>query len=273
MVDAPTDDVEVPEILTRAGGATIAYRRRAGRTPGVVFLPGFMSDMSGDKAIALDTLCAERGHACLRFDYRGHGQSGGNFADGTVGLWASDAVAALDDLTEGPQILVGSSMGGWIMLLAALARPERVAALVGIAAAPDFTEDLLAAEMTDADRAAIAADGHVMVPSDYGDDYMITGALLDDGRDHLVLRGRIPLDLPVRLLHGLRDDSVPWETALRIAERLRGDDVEVILVKNGDHRLSTPPDLERLRAIVGRLFDQSAPISAASAASPSRKVG
>lgn len=255
MGETPATDAEAPGILARGDGATIAYHRRGGRTPGVVFLPGFMSNMTGDKAMALDALCAGRGQAFLRFDYRGHGQSTGDFADGTIGLWASDAIAALDELTEGPQILVGSSMGGWMMLLAGLARPERIAALVGIAAAPDFTSDLLLPHVTPAQEKELAEKGYVMVPTQYGDDYMITRALLEDGVTHNVLRDEIPLDVPVRLLHGLKDDSVPWQTALRIQERLRSTDVEVTLIKNGDHRLSTPPDLDRLRNVVGRLLD------------------
>ena len=240
-----------PKILTLETGASIAYHRTPGAGPGVVFLSGFMSDMTGDKALWLEEFCGNRGQTFLRFDYQGHGASSGDFADGHVGVWASDTIAAIGQLTEGPQILIGSSMGGWIMLLAALAMPERVAGLIGIAAAPDFTEDLLLAELSAAQLAEIDAQGHTRIASDYDDDYVITKALLEEGRKNLVLRAEIALDCPVRLIHGLNDTSVPWETALRIQEKLRSTDVEVYLVKNGDHRLSKPENLDRL----GRTLD------------------
>jgi pimeloyl-ACP methyl ester carboxylesterase len=251
----PVSNADVPKILTLETGASIAYRQTPGAGPGVVFLCGFMSDMTGSKAFWLEEYCAQRGQGFLRFDYQGHGASSGNFADGHVGVWASDAIAAIDKLTEGPQILIGSSMGGWIMLLAALAMPGRVAGLIGIAAAPDFTEDLLPAELSATQMAEIAAQGQTRIASDYDDDYVITKALLEEGRKHLVLRGEIALDCPVRLIHGLEDKSVPWETALRIQDRLRSWDVEVILVKNGDHRLSEAEDLDRLGRALAALSD------------------
>src|SRR5579862_7438236 len=169
-----------PEMLARDGSETVAYRRRSGRSPGVVFLGGFMSDMTGTKAAALDRFCAERGQSFLRFDYFGHGASSGAFADATVGRWKDDALAVLDELTEGPQVLVGSSLGGWIMLLAALARPARVHALVGIAAAPDATEDLMWAELSEAQRATMLRDGFLRLPSDYSPEgYIYTRALIE----------------------------------------------------------------------------------------------
>jgi len=245
--------------LTRSSGASIAYHALAASStntqPGIVFMTGFMSDMTGDKALALENLARERGQAFLRFDYQGHGDSSGKFADGTIGLWAEDALAVFDALTEGPQILVGSSMGGWMMLLTALARPERVAGLVGIAAAPDFTEDLLAKELTKDQMAEMEEKGFVIVPSGYEDDYTFTKALFDDGRTHLVLRDEIPLECPVRLIHGLEDQSVPWQTTLTIQEKLRSEDVEINLIKCGDHRLSEAEDLERLTRIVAALVD------------------
>ena len=246
----------IPKILTLETGASIAYHQRAGAGPGVVFLAGFMSDMTGGKALWLEEFCALRGQAFLRFDYQGHGASSGDFADGHVGVWAADAIAAIEKLTQGPQILIGSSMGGWIMLLVALAMPERVAGLIGIAAAPDFTEDLLCTELSAAQMAEIDTHGLTRIASDYDDDYVITKALLKEGRKHLVLRGDIALDCPVRLIHGLDDASVPWETALKIQERLRSTDVEVSLIKNGDHRLSEPHDLDRLGRTLGALLDQ-----------------
>jgi pimeloyl-ACP methyl ester carboxylesterase len=211
--------------------------------------------MTGTKALFLEEYCRRRGQAYLRFDYFGHGGSSGDVAAGTIGRWRDDAVAVIDSLTEGPQILVGSSMGGWIMLLAALARPERVAALVGIAAASDFTEELLWPRLNPEQRRAIEEQGAVALPSDYDPaGYLYTRALIEDGRRHLLLRGPIPLDVPVRLLHGLADASVPWQLSLRLAERLTSRDVAVTLVKGGDHRLSSEPDLARLAQTLDALL-------------------
>ena len=242
--------------LDRGDGVVLAWQALAGQTPTVVFLPGYRSDMGGDKATALATFCAERGHAMLRFDYSGHGASGGRFEDGTIGVWTADALAAIDRLTQGKLVLVGSSMGGWIALLAALARPERVAALVGIAAAPDFTEALMWQALNFEQRAQVMQQGVVYVPSQYGDPTPITRALIEDGRDHLLLSAPIALHCPVRLLHGQADPDVPWEMALRIAEQVDSNDVEVTLVKDGDHRLSRPRDLALLRRTLGALLAQ-----------------
>ena len=238
------------QILTRENGTSIAYNKLEGNPPGLIFMGGFMSDMNGSKALALEQHCQERGLAFLRFDYMGHGNSSGNFADGTIGLWAQNALTALDELTEGPQIIIGSSMGGWMMILTAVSRPERVAGLVGIAAAPDFTEDLLPKQLTEIQLSKIQENGFVVIPSEYEIPYTITKKLLDDGTQHLVLRNEIPLDCPVRLLHGLKDTSVPWETALKIQNMVRSKDVEVTLIKNGDHRLSREEDLEKLKKTV-----------------------
>jgi pimeloyl-ACP methyl ester carboxylesterase len=246
-----------PRILTREDGATIAYHRIDGRAPGVVFLTGFKSDMTGGKALALEEFCRKRGQAFVRFDYFVHGASSGAIENGTIGRWADDAVAVIDSLTEGSQVLVGSSMGGWIMLLAALARPERVAGLVGTAAAPDFTEDLISNGLPPKQRADLARWGFIETDNPYDDrPYRITKALLDEGRNHLLLKAEIPLDCPVRLIHGTADVDVPWRTSERLAEKLRSQDVETLFVKNGDHRLSEPCDLERLVRVVGRLLDQ-----------------
>ena len=238
------------QILTRENGTSIAYNKLEGNSPGLIFMSGFMSDMNGSKALALEQHCQERGLAFLRFDYMGHGNSSGNFADGTIGLWAENALTAFDELTEGPQIIIGSSMGGWMMILTAVSRPERVAGLVGIAAAPDFTEDLLPKQLTEIQLSKIQEDGFVVIPSEYEIPYTITKKLLDDGTQHLVLRNEIPLDCPVRLLHGLKDTSVPWKTALKIQNMVRSKDVEVTLIKNGDHRLSREEDLEKLKKTV-----------------------
>jgi pimeloyl-ACP methyl ester carboxylesterase len=242
--------------LDRGNGTDLAWVRVEGSEPTVVFLPGFGSDMTGDKATMLAAFCAERGHAMLRFDYSGHGASSGKFVDGTIGAWAADAVAAIDALTTGRLILVGSSMGGWIALLAALARPDRIAGLVGIAAAPDFTQRLMWDAMAPPERAKLQRDGVMYVPSQYGDPTPITYALVEDGANHLVLTGRIPIRCPVRLLHGQADPDVPWELALEIVRQVETPDARVTLVKDGDHRLSRSADLELLRQTVATLIAQ-----------------
>ncbi len=240
-----------PPLLEREGRDTIAYRAMAGSAPGVMFCGGFMSDMTGTKATALEAHCRRTGRAFVRFDYSGHGASGGAFRDGSIGAWRDDALAVLDRVASGPQILVGSSMGGWIVLLLALARPERVAGLVGVAAAPDFTEDLIWSTLDDEGRRTLAETGEIVMPCDYGDDpYPITMGLIEEGRDHLLLGEPIGLRCPIHLLQGMRDEDVPWRTALRIAEQVESDSVVVELIKDGDHRLSRDEDLARLTAAV-----------------------
>jgi pimeloyl-ACP methyl ester carboxylesterase len=230
--------------IDRGDGIRLAWRRLPGRGIGVVFLGGFNSDMTGSKAEFLAGWCEARGAPFLRFDYSGHGASEGRFEDGTIGRWAADAACVVDALAPGPQVLVGSSMGGWIALL--LARQRAPRALVGIAPAPDFTEDLMWAQFTPDIRAAIDRDGVWHRPSDYGAPYPITRALVEDGRDNLLLRGPIVLDVPVRILQGQQDPDVPWRHALRIADAITGADVRVALVKDGDHRLSRAQDLALL---------------------------
>ncbi len=242
-----------PSWINREDGHRIAYHASEGRSalPGVMFLAGYRSDMYGGKAEYLAEMCRQTDRNFVRFDYFGHGLSDGAFEDGTIGRWADDAVAVLDRVAKGPQILVGSSMGGWIMLHVALRRPERVAALVGIAAAPDFTEDLMWAVATEEQRADFRDKGFVTVPSQYSDEpTVITARLIEDGRERLLLRDEIAIDCPVRLLHGQLDPDVPWQTALKLADKLAGDDVVVSLVKDAEHRLARPEDLARLRAAV-----------------------
>lgn len=239
-----------PQILTRENGSSIAYYKLEGKSPGVIFMGGFMSDMYGSKAIALEEFCRKRGLAYIRFDYFGHGCSSGKFINGTISIWLEDALAVFDNLTDGPQIIVGSSMGGWIMMLTAISRPKRIVGLVGIAAAPDFTEDLLPNQLTKNQFAEIQEAGFIIIPSEYENPYTITKQLLEDGKQHLLLRKEIPIDCPVRLLHGLQDASVPWETALKIQKLLHSHDVEVTFIKNGDHRLSKDEDLERLKHLL-----------------------
>jgi len=208
--------------------------------------------MSGSKATTLDAWAHRRGQAFVRFDYQGHGASSGRFEDGTIGSWADDALAVLDLLTEGPQILVGSSMGGWIALLVALARPERVAGLVTVAAAPDFTEDLIWPALPEAARAELVRTGQLTLASGGPP---ITRALIEDGRQRLLLRAPIPLRVPARLLHGQQDAEVPWSTSVRLAQQLDSADVQLTLIKDGDHRLSRPQDLALLVATLERLID------------------
>jgi pimeloyl-ACP methyl ester carboxylesterase len=239
--------------LAQSDGSTLAWRRVAGRGPAVVWLGGFRSDMSGTKAQALADWAVSRGQAYIRFDYFGHGESSGAFESGTISRWRSDALAVIEALTEGPVILVGSSMGGWLSCLLAMARPERVAALVLIAPAPDFTEKLMAPEMTVEDRRAMAETGVWLRPSDYGDPYPITRDLLEDGLRWSILPGPVPIDCPVRILQGGADPDVPWRHALALAEAISGDDVIFTLIKDGDHRLSRPPDIERLLATLEAL--------------------
>lgn len=249
-----------PEILSRDDGATIAYRRLDGKSPGVMFLGGFKSDMQGTKAIELERYCRAAGRAFVRFDYRGHGESSGDFADGTIGAWASDAVAVLEACTDGAQILVGSSMGGWMMLLCALARPQKVAALVGVAAAPDFTEELMWERFDEDVRAALRRDGVYLQPSDYGEaPYTITLRLIEEGRHHLLLRKPIPVHCPVRLLHGMRDDAVPWMWSSRLADRLLSENVRITLSRDGDHRLSRDQDIARLKLTLDELLEDIDP--------------
>lgn len=245
-------------ILSRPDGATMSYRALAGKTPTLVFLHGYHSDMTGGKALALESLCRERGQAFLRFDAFGHGESSGEVLFGTIGRWAADAVAVLDQLTEGPLVLVGSSLGGWIALLAALERRRRVAGLVGIAAAPDFTEDLMWADFSFDQRRELMERGQISPDNCYEPDqpWRIHRSLIEDGRNHLLLRDVVNLDCPVRLIHGQQDADVPWQTALRLADCLSSADVEVTLVKDGEHRLSRDADLARLCRVVAGLLDQ-----------------
>jgi pimeloyl-ACP methyl ester carboxylesterase len=219
-----------------------------------MFLCGFRSDMTGAKASFLDSHCAARGLGFLRFDYSGHGQSSGDFAQGTIGRWTEEAVAVIDRAADGPLVLVGSSMGGWIMLLAALARPARVAGLIGIAPAPDFTERLIWDPLPAAQREEVMTRGRLETPSRYADTpTILTRDLIEEGRRHLLLSGPIGPRRPVRLLHGMADPDVPHALSLELADRLVSEDVRVTLIKDGDHRLSRPQDLALLAQAVDEL--------------------
>ncbi|MEW6489977.1 MAG: alpha/beta hydrolase [Thermodesulfobacteriota bacterium] len=246
--------------LDRPDGTRLAYRVTCGQGPTVVFLGGFTSDMSGTKAVALEAHCRSRGRAYVRFDYFGHGLSAGRFADATIGRWIDDVLAVLDEVVEGPAVLVGSSLGGWLMVRAALARPERVAGLVGVAAAPDFTSELIELSLSEGARSRLREEGVLLLPNPYGQEPTpVSAAFLEEARRHRVLGSPIPLRCPVRLLHGLADREVPWSLALRLVKALEGSDATLTLVKGGDHRLSAPEDLTRLRAAVDEVCGAGTP--------------
>lgn len=226
------------ERLRTAQRREIAYHLTNGAGPAVVFLGGFKSDMTGTKAVFLEDWAKEAGRGFLRFDYSGHGDSSGDFEAGCIGEWFEDACAALE-LVNGPVVLVGSSMGGWIALQIAKAMPEKIAGLVGIAAAPDFTEDGFWAGFDDAQKAELEAHGRIALPSDYGDPYIITKRLIEEGRDRLVLRSALPLPFPVRLLQGTADTSVTTQIALRLLDHGQSPDMRLTLVKDADHSFSS----------------------------------
>jgi alpha-beta hydrolase superfamily lysophospholipase len=230
-------------------GAALAWRRVEGPGPAVVWLGGFRSEMTGTKAEALTDWARASGRAFLRFDYFAHGQSEGRFEDGTITRWRGDALAIIDTLTEGPLVLVGSSMGGWLACLAAMARPARVKALVLIAPAADFTDKLLEPSLPEQARAALGRDGVWTRPSLYDDDgYPVTRALLEDGARWSILPGPVAVTAPVRILQGGADPDVPWTHALELARAFKTEDVVFSLIRDGDHRLSRPQDLRRLIA-------------------------
>lgn len=238
-----------PEFFDAPTGRRIGYVRSTGKGPGVVFLGGFASDMTGTKAIHLEAWARARGRTFLRFDYSGHGASSGDFADGCIGEWLADARAVLDGLTDGPQILVGSSMGGWIALLLARAVPDRVAGLVTIAAAPDFTDDLWQG-LDNAGRARLQAEGAIALPSEYGAPLPVTRRMIDDGRAQRVFDAPLPLPFPVRFLQGTADVEVPIATALRLLEHAAGDDMRLTLVRGADHRFSSPACLALIETAI-----------------------
>ena len=240
-----------PSMLDTPQGRRIAYHRTDGAAPGVVFLGGLRSDMEGTKALFLEDWAQRTGRGFLRFDYSGHGQSSGVIEEGAIGDWHQDAVTAISSLTEGPQVLVGSSMGGWQALLLARAMPDRVAGLVGIAAAPDFTEDSMWGGFDEAQRRALMEEGQVALPSDYSDDpYIISRRFIEEGRTRLVLRDPLPLPFPARFLQGTADTDVDMSVALRLLDHAEGPDIRLTLVKNADHRFSTPDCLDLITATV-----------------------
>lgn len=247
-----------PDILTTINGRSIAYYKVGAQgpdeRPGVVFFGGFKSDMTGGKAAFLHETCTALGLGFLRFDYSGHGQSSGKFEDGCVSDWLSDARDAVAQLTAGPQLFVGSSMGGWIALLLARETPKRVAGLIGIAAAPDFTEDSMWSAASHAQRQGIQEQGYVSIPSEYGGTYPITRSLIEDGRHNLIMRTPYHASFPVRLLHGTDDQDVPQERALRLLAHLDCPDIRLVLLKGSDHRMSKDRELLLLKETLTALI-------------------
>ncbi|MGB3408190.1 MAG: alpha/beta hydrolase [Jannaschia sp.] len=241
--------------VTRNGNR-LAYHVTEGTGPGVVFLGGFRSDMAGTKAVALEAWATANGRAFLRLDYSGHGQSGGVFEAGCIGDWYEDALAVIAHATSGPQILVGSSMGGWIALLIARHHPKRVAGLVTVAAAPDFTEDGFWENFTPDQRVELFEKGRIAVPSDYGAPYVITRHLIEEGRNRLVLRKPLALPVPARFLQGTADADVPVATALRLLDHADGPDMRLTLVDGADHRFSTPDCLTLVERSVTDVLDR-----------------
>jgi pimeloyl-ACP methyl ester carboxylesterase len=262
MTEFPPVPADPAFIEVGQGGSMrrIAVRARSGATPGLLWLGGFNSDMKGTKALALDAWAAERGRACVRFDYSGHGESGGKFIDGTIGRWLEECVAVFKQFCHGPQVVIGSSMGGWMALLLAREVIRRsmnasLAGLVLIAPAPDFTEELMWKGFSPEIRTEIESKGVWMRPSEYGDGspYPITRALIEDGRQHLLLGGSIEVGCPVRILQGAKDPDVPWQHAFTLVHRLPADDVVLTMIQDGDHRLSRPQDIARMIAAVAEI--------------------
>jgi pimeloyl-ACP methyl ester carboxylesterase len=262
MTDFPPVPADPTLIEVGQGSAMrrIAVRARPGTTPGLLWLGGFNSDMKGTKALALDAWAAEHGRACVRFDYSGHGESGGEFIDGTIGRWLEECAAVFEQFCRGPQVVIGSSMGGWMALLLAREVIRRsmgasLAGLVLIAPAPDFTEELMWKGFSPEIRAEIESKGVWMRPSEYGDGspYPITRALIEEGRQHLLLGGSIEVGCPVRILQGAKDPDVPWQHAFTLVHRLPADDVVLTMIQDGDHRLSRPQDIARMIAAVAEI--------------------
>ena len=255
------ESADLPAFIAVGAGEQspqIAVRARTGHPPGLFWLGGFNSDMKGTKALALDAWAAERGRACVRFDYSGHGESGGRFVDGTISRWLEESVAVFRQFCRGPQVVIGSSMGGWMALLLArelLRQPAEatLAGLVLIAPAPDFTEELMWKGFSAEIRREIEANGVWMRPSEYGEPYPITKVLIEDGRNHLLLGGAITVGCPVRILQGAQDPDVPWQHAFALAHRLPAEDVVLTMIQDGDHRLSRPQDIARMLAAVGEI--------------------
>ncbi len=245
----------MPKFITTTDGLSIAYNFLPGNSPAVIFMPGFFSHMQGTKALWLEKCCRERGQAYVRFDYRGHGESDGKFEEGTVSDWLNDTLLILDNIAPTPVVAVGSSMGGWIALLAALARPDIIAGLVGIASSPDFTQSIYEERMSDAQRNEMDEKGFISSPSEYQEEpVIITRELIEDGKKHLLLnREKLNLDVPVCLIHGKKDADVSWKKSLELQKKIGSNRCELILVPDGEHRLSRPQDLKLIDRLVQKI--------------------
>ena len=259
MTSSATDDPAFIEVGRTDAMRRIAVRAREGDLPGLFWLGGFKSDMRGTKALALDAWAAERRRACIRFDYSGHGESGGDFVEGTIGRWLEESGAVFEQFCVGPQVVIGSSMGGWMALLLARELARRPAprvslkGLVLIAPAPDFTEELMWKGFSSDIRHQIETKGVWLRPSEYGEPYPITRALIEEGRRHLLLGSAIEVGCPIRILQGAQDPDVPWQHAFALTHRLPVDDVVLTMIQDGDHRLSRPQDIARIIAAVAEI--------------------
>jgi pimeloyl-ACP methyl ester carboxylesterase len=259
MTSSATDNPSFIEVGQPGATRRIAVRAREGDQPGLFWLGGFKSDMRGTKALALDGWAAERRRACIRFDYSGHGESGGDFVEGTIGRWLEESVAVFEQFCVGPQVVIGSSMGGWMALLLArelARRPAPRATLKGlvlIAPAPDFTEELMWKGFSPEIRHQIETTGVWLRPSEYGDPYPITRNLIEEGRKHLLLGGSIEVGCPVHILQGAQDPDVPWKHAFALAHRLPAEDMVLTMIQDGDHRLSRPQDIARILSAVAEM--------------------
>ena len=242
--------------VVSSAGLKLKYKYYPGQGPVIVFLPGYKSDMTGTKATMLADYCLAHGHSCLLFDYSGHGVSQGEFIDGTIGRWAHDAVEVIQHaVNNDPVILVGSSMGGWIMLLCAIELKKQVAGMLGIAVAPDFTEELMWNGFSEDQRVELKKAGVLYLPSDYDEPYPVTYKAIVDGRENCLLDKQIKVDCPTRLIHGMRDTDVPWQTSLRTLEQLDSSDIQLRLLKDGDHRLSNDDQLAIIKQMLQDLIN------------------
>jgi len=248
-----------PSLLQLDSGHYIAYNKftptETDSPVGIIFMGGFISDMEGSKALFLEKFAKEKNIPFIRFDYFGHGKSSGKFTDGTIGRWKEDALKVIDELTDAPQILIGSSLGGWISLLSAIERPEKIAALIGIAPAPDFTEELIWDVLKPEEKEILQKEGMYVLPSEYcddpeEDDYPITMNLIEEARSHMLLGNPININCPVRLIHGKKDKDVPYQTSNRIKEKLTSKNVEITFVEDGDHRMSDEKNLEIIKTVL-----------------------
>ncbi|KAB5533253.1 hypothetical protein PHYPO_G00129660 [Pangasianodon hypophthalmus] len=245
------------QYISRPDLPKLAYRKVKGKSPGVMFLPGFGSNMNGPKAEALEEFCRSLGHSCLRFDYSGHGASEGVFSEGTIGSWKKDVLFMLDEVAEGPQILVGSSMGGWLMLLAAIARPEKTKALVGISTAADhFVTAFKSLPLQT--RKEFEDQGMWTIPTKSNEEgvYTVSMDLLKEAENHCLLQSPIPITCPVRLIHGLKDEDVPWHISMQVADRVLSNDVDVILRRQGQHRMAEKDDIKLMVYTIDDLIDK-----------------